>query len=253
MNTILKAVTGLAILTSTAALAAPGLHDAWDALLKERVKDGVVDYAGIHADAAALDGYLATLAKTDPASFTREETLAYWINAYNAFTVRLILDHYPLGSIRDISRPWKRDAWTAGGRVYSLDHIEHKILREQLKEPRIHFAIVCASIGCPNLHSWAFTGTDVEAQLDKAARLFMQSPKHVRVETAKDWLGRPKKTLHLSKIFTWFKGDFTKGGTQTVPEFVASYATDEVRAFIKKAGPGVGTDALSYDWKLNGK
>ena len=159
-------------------------HAAWNALLGERVKDGVVDYAGLHKDPARLDAYLATLAATDPSDYAREDQLAYWINAYNAFTIRLILDHYPTASIRDVSRPWKRKQWNAGGTIYSLDHIEHTILRKQFKEPRIHFAIVCASIGCPDLQPRAFTGPGIETQLEQAARHFMQSPKHVRTAAA---------------------------------------------------------------------
>ena len=134
----------------------PGLHATWDKLLHKYVKDGRVDYNGFSRDIKVLDGYLEKLEKEDTSGYSPEEKLAFWINAYNAFTVKLILNHYPIKSIRKISNPWGQRIWKAAGQILSLDYIEHKILRREFKEPRIHFAIVCASIGCPDLQNAAF-------------------------------------------------------------------------------------------------
>lgn len=250
----MKTTVLICIFTVTAALclASDDLHKPWDDLLQRHVRDGRVDYKAIKADPEQLETYLKTLGAANPSGFSRADQLAYWINSYNAFTVKLILDNYPLKSIRDIRKPWARTVWVAGGVTYSLNEIEHSILREQLKEPRIHFAIVCASIGCPDLYHRAFLGSQIEEQLAHTAKLFMQSPKHVRTSTGKKAFGRAKKTLHLSRIFNWFAGDFTSGGTRTVAQFVAQYATETTQSFISSAGEKLSVEFLDYDWDLNG-
>ena len=141
--TILLATSG----TPAAEQAPPAdLHAAWDVLLQKHVSDGNVDYKAFQRSEAQLDAYLATLGATDPSSLSRNGQLAYWINAYNAFTLKLILNHYPVKSIRKLERPWKQRFWMAAGKMHSLDQIEHAILRRKFKEPRIHFAIVCAIV-----------------------------------------------------------------------------------------------------------
>ena len=152
---------------------AQDLHDRWDKLLQAHVSEGEVNYAAIRKNPAELNDYIETLGNTDPANMTQTDQLAFWINAYNAFTVKLIIDNMPLKSIRDIKSPWKQKNWHVGDRVLSLNQIEHEILRKNFKEPRIHFAIVCASIGCPDLQNRAFLGTTVKAQLTNATREFM--------------------------------------------------------------------------------
>jgi len=220
------------------------LHKTWDTLLQKYVKNGQVNYKGFARDVKLLDGYLEKLDKTDVSSFSREEKLAFWINAYNAFTVKLILEHYPVKSIRKISRPWSRRIWKAAGDTLSLDDIEHKILRKELKEPRIHFAIVCASIGCPNLQSFAFGGARVNEQLGRAAAEFFSSRKHFYFETGGD-----KVTIFISKIFSWFGEDFGDKKEQRV-DFILRFLGKADAEKIKKAS-SVRMKYLRYNWDLN--
>lgn len=222
------------------------IHQPWDALLKKHVKHGIVDYKGFKTDVKALDAYLDTLNKTSVDAFSREEKLAFWINAYNAFTIKLILNHYPTKSIRDISRPWKKKIWKAAGKTVSLDHIEHKILRKQLKEPRIHFAIVCASIGCPKLQDFAFVPGKLEAQLDLAAGYFFASPKYFWVEDDDD-----RAIVHISKIFKWFGKDFGDSKKEKVV-FMLKYTKEKNTAILKKY-TSYKFKYLDYDWNLNGR
>lgn len=221
-----------------------GLHKTWDTLLQKYVKNGFVNYKGFARDVKLLDGYLEKLDKTEVSSFSREEKLAFWINAYNAFTVKLILNHYPVKSIRKISRPWSRRIWKAAGKTLSLDDIEHKILRKELREPRIHFAIVCASIGCPDLQAFAFTGDGVNEQLDRAATGFFSSRKHFYFELDGD-----KVTIFISKIFSWFGGDFGDKKEQRV-DFILRFLAKPDAEKIKKAA-SVKMKYLGYDWNLN--
>jgi hypothetical protein len=231
-----------------------GLHAAWDAVLQTHVtEDGRVDYEALLSDPGTLDRYLGALGRADVAGMTRDGRLAFWINAYNAFTVKLILNHYPVKSIRDIRKPWDRKEWTAGGRRLSLNEIEHEILRKDFKEPRIHFAIVCASIGCPDLWNRAYTGNDVNAQLAMATGKFMRSPKHVRTAVERRLLGGPRRVLHVSRIFKWFAEDFADGGTRRVADYVALYADANTADFIRNAGAELKVRHLDYDWGLNGR
>lgn len=246
----------ISIILLTASLSSAttnNIHATWNSILQANVTNGRVDYQSIKKNQPQLSSYLNTLATTNPENFSRNDKLAYWINAYNAFTVKMIIDNYPVKSIKDIKNPWGQKSWLVGKKLYSLNHIEHKILRKQLNEPRIHFAIVCASIGCPDLQNRAFTGKEIDAQLDHATRNFMQSDKHVRISTKKSFNNKTKKTLHLSKIFSWFTADFTKEGKQTVADFVVKYAKPEIKAAITSAGKKIKIDYLKYDWNLNKK
>jgi hypothetical protein len=228
-----------------------GLHAGWDALLKSHVSEGLVDYDAIRKAPADLDSYLATLAATDPATLSPDHQLAFWINAYNAFTVKLIVDNMPLKSIRDISSPWKQKRWRVGTVLYSLDTIEHQILRKVFHEPRIHFAIVCASTGCPDLQPWAYRGSAIKGQLDRVTRLFMASPKHIQTEVSKGLLGRKTRTLRMSKIFKWFGDDFTDGGKRSVVDFIRLYASDDTVSFLSEAKTAPAIKTLGYVWLLN--
>jgi hypothetical protein len=160
---------------------------------------------------ADLDRTLRTLEAVDGASYrewTRAQQLAFWINAYNAYTVRLILDHYPVRSIRSIGF-WPLAAFRTSfipmkaltGRQLSLNDIEHEVLRKRFREPRIHFAAVCASKGCPTLRSEAYRATELDRQLDESARAFLRDPSKNRFEER-------AATLYLSSIFKWFREDF---------------------------------------------
>ena len=238
---------------AAAVQAAPLDHGPFDRLLKVHVNDGVVDYGGFKKEEAVLDAYLATMADVDLSSASRDEKLAFYINAYNACTIRLILRHLgSIKSIRDIDKPWDTRERTLAGEVLSLNEVEHKKLREELQEPRIHFAIVCASIGCPDLASRAYTAENIDTQMDAAAKQFMGSRKHVRTRMSGGLLGKTY-VLELSQIFNWFEADFTDGNTAPVADFVVKYTNPETAAFIREHGDRLKITHLDYDWNLNGK
>ncbi len=230
-------------------------HPAWSALLREYVHDGVVDYAGLKARGEpALTGYLRSLEAVGPeeyARFTREQRLAFWVNVYNAYTVRLILDHYPLRSIRRIGwlplaaffRRFIPLRALGGTKPLSLNQVEHEQLRGQLKDARIHFAIVCASRSCPKLRSEAYRASEVDAQLDDAARGFVRDSFRNRVDPVRG-------TAEVSRIFKWFRGDFERDG-RTLGEYIAQYAEPEAAEVLREKGRRPGF--LAYDWSLNGR
>jgi hypothetical protein len=248
----------LAVSLMLAAAATPRFdhdHAAWTALLERYVHDGEVDYGSWKRDGAVpLVTYLAALGAVRPAEYAAwsgPERLAYWINAYNAFTIQLILDHYPLRSIRAIG--------VLPGAVFrtsfialpglrkdklSLNDLEHEILRKQFGEPRIHFAIVCASRGCPKLRARAYRAADLDRSLDEAARAFIRDGARNRYDAA-------ARTLHLSSIFKWFRGDFERAAGSLVA-FVARYAEPTVAAALA-ATPPPRVEFLDYDWSLNGR
>ncbi len=222
----------------------PGLHDAWAKLLQKYVKDGTVDYKGFSSDSKVLDGYLEKLEKKDISSYSPGQKLAFWINAYNAFTVKLILNHYPIKSIRNIHNPWGQRVWKAAGQTISLDQIEHKILRPEFKEPRIHFAVVCASIGCPDLQNFAFRGDKINEQLARVAREFFASSKHFYIKKDGNSV-----IIYISKIFNWFGNDFGKSKEERIA-FMLTYLDQSTADKIKKA-KSVKFKYLPYDWNLN--
>ena len=178
------------------------LHQTWDSLLQKHVStEGVVDYKGFQSDLDILDRYLNALANQVPrAHYSQEDKLAYWINVYNAFTVKLILNHYPIKSIKDIKNPWGQRFFTLGGEAYNLDDVEHRILRK-MDEPRIHFAIVCASFSCPKLQNHAYTAQNIEKQLTQATQDFLKDPKKNRFS---------ENNAEISLIFRWFAKDFKR-------------------------------------------
>ncbi|SHI63599.1 Protein of unknown function, DUF547 [Hymenobacter daecheongensis DSM 21074] len=220
-------------------------HGAFDKLLKKYVNPkGLVNYKAWKADQAAFNQYLALLSKNPPAAgWSRPEQIAYWINAYNAYTIRLVLDHYPVQSIKDIgtkiqipfvTTPWAAKFFAIGGEKMSLDNIEHGTLRKKYDDPRIHFALVCASISCPRLRNEAYTAARLESQLDDQGREFLNNP-------AKNKPG--KAAAQLSKYFDWYKGDWTSNG-QTVVSWVNRYAAT-------KMDPNTKISYLDYNWQLN--
>ncbi len=219
-------------------------HSAFDRLLRDHVDaEGLVDYAALGARAAELDAYIASL---DPAPFEelgRDERLALLINAYNAFTLRLILDHYPTESIQDIPAKERWDAvrWGVAGGVYSLNQIEHELVRPNFREPRIHFALVCAAVGCPPLRTEAYEGRLLEEQLAGQTRFTHDSERWVRYSPGAD-------TLQLTSLYDWYGGDFEQVAG-SVLEFVARHRAD--LAADLAAGHEPGIRFLSYDWALN--
>lgn len=212
-------------------------HSQWDALLKKHVaKNGLVDYQGFLNDRAKLNSYLKMLSENPPSeSWSVQELLAYYINAYNAYTVDLILDNYPLKSIKDINGAWTKAIVPIGDKTLSLGGIENGILRK-MNEPRIHFAINCASISCPDLLNEAFTADKIDAQLDKVTRSFINGPKND--------IGINK--LKLSKIFDWYKKDYVINGENDIIAYVNAYLIKKI-----KINPNATIEYFEYDWGLN--
>jgi len=229
-------------------------HAAWTRVLEQYAPSGSVDYAGLKRTAPAdFSDYLRSLAsvrRAEYAAWTRDQQLAFWINAYNAWTVQLILDHYPLKSIRSIGllpgAAFRKDfipLERLQGDTLSLGDIEHDILRGQFEAPRIHFAIVCASKSCPVLRKEAYRAADLDAQLQDAARTFIR-------DTSRNRFDADTRTLWLSSIFDWFGADFVRDG-MTLQEVYASHVGAEAAAAVR-AGP-VQVEFLDYDWSLNGR
>ncbi|MBI3181529.1 MAG: DUF547 domain-containing protein [Myxococcales bacterium] len=229
-------------------------HSGWDAIVRRYVQAGWVDYSALRRDGAGeLSAYLRSLESVCRGHFdtwTREEKLVFWINAYNAYTVKLVLEHYPVRSIRSIGllpgAAFRRGFISLklmGGRSLSLDDIEHGILRREFRDPRIHFAIVCASRSCPALRSEAYRARDIEAQLDEGARGFLADPSKNRV-------GEDARTLQLSSIFDWFRSDF-EHGDQTLLGLVTRYGSEPMTAAASSGAARV--EFLDYDWSLNGR
>lgn len=237
MGTLLM---GLMLLRPAAAAPAPS---GLDQLLSARVHDGRVDYAGLRRDPRALDAWLGAAARVDEAEFKawpKPERLAFLINLYNAATLRLILDQYPLASIRKIgpvwdpNKAWKLPVVRVFGRTATLNEIEHELIRPVFKEPRVHFALVCAAKGCPPLRSEAYSGAKLEAQLEDQARRFLGQPEKNRADVS-------AKAARLSPIFKWYMEDF--GGSPA-----------SVLRYLKRWLPVEDSWAVQwtdYDWSLN--
>lgn len=209
-------------------------HEQWNSLLQKFVtSNGNVNYTDFKNKQEELNAYISYLSAYTPnANWSKNETLAYWINAYNALTIDLILKHYPVKSIKDIKNPWKQKLWTLGGKTYSLDYIEHSILRK-LNEPRIHFAIVCASYSCPKLLNTAYSPANLEEQLTKATKYFLEDTARNQISTSE---------IKLSKIFKWFASDFKQNGS--LIDFLNLYSKITIDAHAKKS-------YLDYNWSLN--
>ncbi|WP_435623550.1 DUF547 domain-containing protein [Flagellimonas sp.] len=209
-------------------------HTAWNDLLKKYVDDlGNVNYKGFKADIQSLETYMNTLANTPPtSSWSKDDKLAYYINLYNAATVKLIVDNYPTKSIKDIPNRWKKKWITVGNITTSLKDIEHEVLRK-MDEPRIHFAINCASYSCPKLLNTAFTSQNMESLLSKTAADFVNDTKRNRFQNGK---------AQLSRIFKWYKGDFTE--STSLLEYINQYLENPID---NKAD----ISYLDYDWSLN--
>ena len=210
-------------------------HSAWDQLLQRHVRpDGMVDYRGFASDRARLEAYIQEMSTFIPDStWARGRRLAFFINLYNALTVQLIVDNYPLKSIRHLARPWGRELITLAGRAYSLDDIEHKVLRP-MGEPRIHFAINCASRSCPALQPHAYTEEGLEAQLEAATSAFVNNPAHNRITP---------RSASLSRLFSWYRSDFEEAAG-SLTAFLNRYLDTPLE-------PDCRIRFLPYDWNLN--
>lgn len=213
----------------------------YDALLREHVDaEGLVDYRAIIADPARLDAYIEYLAEADLNAISGDARLATLINAYNAFTLRLIADYPRVDSIFDIpeDRRWVHARWSLGGRTVSLDELEHRIIRVDFDEPRIHWAVVCAAISCPPLRPEAYTAEDLDAQLADQERI---------VHTSRKWqqFDPQANVLKLTPLYDWYGEDFGDGSPAAIVANVAPY----VEGLDAADMPAL--DWLHYDWALN--
>lgn len=221
-------------------------HQSWTEILKRYVskadKQTFVDYQGILKEKNKLGSYLENLSKVSKShfsSFNKKQRLAFLINAYNAFTVKLIIDHYPVDSIKDLgslfSSPWKKEFFTLLEEKMHLDNIEHNLIRKNFNEPRIHYAVNCASISCPSLLEVAFTGNKLEQQLKLVEKNFLTNSK-------KNYIDKKNKTLYVSKIFKWYGDDFIKNHKGLLKYFESFYNTSLKDYEI---------EYLDYNWQLN--
>ncbi|MFH4966965.1 DUF547 domain-containing protein [Gaetbulibacter sp. M240] len=224
---------GINVPNKTNALQTPD-YAHWTVLLQKHVSDdGNVNYEGFKQDWSPLKRFIQTLSTQTPNEhWSKEQVLSYWINAYNALTIDLILRHYPVESIKDIRNPWKQALWTLGSKTYDLDTIEHEILRK-MQEPRIHFAIVCASYSCPKLKNSAYTPDQLNDQLQQATVDFINDPKRNELS---------ENSLEISKIFKWFRNDFEE--EQNFIDFLNQFTEIEISKTAQ-------IRYQTYNWELN--
>lgn len=220
-------------------------HDLFDQILREHVNEkGRVNYTQLKANPEKFEVYLDLLAAANLTEWSYNEQLTFWINAYNALVIKGVIDHYPTTSVRKVklfNGFFSRLKFQAAGKTYTLNEIEHGILREEFPDPRVHFAIVCASFSCPPLSNRAYTVEAIEERLETVTFNFIQNPEQVRID-------RAKRRLYLSKIFKWYDDDF-KEGYEGVADFLADYLPPEDAEFLESED--VKFEYLNYDWTLN--
>jgi len=234
------------------------LHKEYDILLGKYVKKGLVDYEGLKNE-TGLDKYLSILSQTNPDTLkTKNAKEAFWINAYNAFTLKVVAENYPIESITDLNfggmiishllgkTVWDKDFITINNKRYSLNDIEHEMLRKKFSDPQIHFALVCASLSCPNLRPEAYTSDKLDRQLEEQGRFFINNPKINRFDLK-------NKVAHISKIFDWYGDDFGENNNQILL-FISNYLNDpEIAKSIREKTSGWDIEFLPYNWCLNVK
>ena len=220
-------------------------HESFDDLLQTYVNEqGMVNYIGLQKERAKLKLYLSMLENNAPQEhWTRNQKLTYWINAYNAYTLELILRYYPVKSIKDIGSiikiPLVSTAWdikfiNIGGKEYDLNDLEHKIIRKEFDEPRIHFALVCAAVSCPKLQDRAYMPDKLNEQLTKAGKEFIANPERNEFKST--------KLIRLSKLFNWYRDDFNNDGS--LIEYINQYTDIQLDKNAR-------IDWMDYDWSLN--
>ncbi len=229
-------------------------HQKFDQILKThvKIKDGqsTFNYKKLKGSDSSFSSYLKDLSKVSKSEyhqFTKDQQLAFLINAYNAFTIKLIIDHYPVKSIKDIGgffkKPWSIKFFKLFGDDFTLDKVEHGTIRKKFKESRIHFAVNCASIGCPSIYKKAFIAEKLKEQLSEISKTFLTNPHKNKI-----LLG--SKKIYLSKIFKWYGGDFEKHN-KSVKHFIAqtlNYTKDQTSHIISS---DVSVTYLDYNWDLN--
>jgi hypothetical protein len=219
-------------------------HSAFTAILEIHVDpNGWVDYEGLRSDEAALNDYLAALASAPFDEMGRNQKLAFLINAYNANTLRLILDHYPLKSILDIpnAQRWNGRKWNVGGHSWSLNEIEHEQIRPKFRDPRIHFALVCASVGCPKLRGEAYDADRLEQQLEDQTNYSLRHGRWFQFDAATN-------TAHLTELLNWYGDDFAQVFGSPL-QFIANYSPELKQALDGGKKPSIAW--MEYDWSLN--
>ena len=247
-------VFGLVVTTSAAASVD---NSVYTALLRDYVKDGRVNYKALKND-KRLAEYIEILRKTDPKTLSGNEELAFWLNVYNAFTLKAMCDNYPLKSITDLNSPggagglviatvlkttvWDKPLVEIQGKKYTLNGVENEIIRPK-GDARVHFAMVCAAKSCPPLRNEAFEGAKLNEQLEEQGRIFL-------AQTHKNSFDFAKKTCKLSNIFNWFKGDFEKSG-KTVVRYVARFLPKEQGDALLANAKTFAVEYSEYDWSLN--
>lgn len=245
-------------------------YDDYAAVLREYVKDnGMVNYAGLKSNPKQLEAFADRIGTLDPNAYdkwSRNQQIAFWINAYNGLTLKVIIDNYPIkssfftslvypeNSIRQIAGAWDKITFDVMGRKLTLGHIEHEILRKRFDEPRIHMALVCAAMGCPPLRNEPYFGRRLDEQLDDQSRRFLSNPEKFRPD---DKAG----VIYLSPIFKWFAKDFVdkyapkdnigkhKRNTSAVLNFIAAYLPKSQADFVLRGNFKI--EYLDYDWSLN--
>ena len=220
----------------------PISHDKWTALLQKHVHGDKVDYKGIIKDSVLFNSYIQELESSLPNdnNWSKDEQFAYWVNAYNAFTVQLIIDNYPVKSIKDIkggiafvNTVWDVKFIKIEDQELDLNNIEHGILRKKFEDPRIHFVANCASVSCPSLMNEAYTADKLEEQLNKAGRVFLNDNSKNKLDP---------DNPQLSPLFSWYKPDFTKD--QSLIEFVNKFLDEPIN-------DNANVSKTDYDWNLN--
>ena len=212
-------------------------YQDWELLLQKHVTpNGIVDYIGFKKDITKFNLFLTELSNTKiNSTWTKEDKMAYWINVYNAFTIKLVVYNYPVRSIKEIDNPWKQSFFKINGKMMSLDQVEHEILRK-FNDPRIHFAINCASASCPRLIQIAYTSENLYRLLERQTKEFINDPFYNTITNY---------TVNVSKIFSWFKKDF-KDYSGSVENFINQYSSIKINNQKEKG-------FKNYDWSINTK
>ncbi len=223
-------------------------HAAYAEVLAEHIRDGLVNYTALKKHRKPLDRYLASLAAVSQDEFdgwTKSQRMAFLINAYNAYTLQLIIEHYPVKSIKDIGGwirgPWKQPVVHLWGESSTLNDIEHGMLRKTYEDSRVHFALVCASLSCPVLRPEAYRAKDLEAQLNDAGEKFL-------ADRTRNTFDLSKRTAGISSIFKWFRSDFGAGEPEVLV-FLSRFVSRNVARSLVEGGWDVSY--LPYDWSLN--
>jgi hypothetical protein len=215
-------------------------YSEWDSVLQEHVKQGFVDYKGLQNQPENLKQFLekaTNVQKQDFEKWEKKEQLAFYINLYNALTIKLILSEYPVKSIKDIGNffqgPWSRDVFSLFGNTITLNNLEHDIIRKQFNEPRIHLALVCAAKACPPLRSESYRAEILNELLENQAKNYLSSSNGLVID-------EQKETIFISSIFKWYAEDF-----ESVPDFIQKYTSTSIKTYSIRY--------LDYDWSLNEK